>query len=128
MLLLMADSPPHVVGVRAVGKVNEVEYETILLPALEKVQKQYGKLNYIMVLETSVGNFSAGALLNDIKAGFKYYTKWEKIAIVTDQKPIEKFTDLVSLLIPGEAKGFTLSDVELAKAWVAAPKEVKGKW
>ncbi len=62
MLLLMTDTPPHVVGVRAVGKVNEVEYETILLPALEKAVKQYGKLNYIMVLETSVGNFTAGAL------------------------------------------------------------------
>ncbi len=123
----MTDTPPHVVGVRAVGKVNEVEYETILLPALEKAAKQYGKLNYIMVLETSVGNFSAGALLNDIKAGLKYYTKWEKIAIVTNQKPVEKFTDLVSLLIPGQARGFAVSDIELAKAWVAAPKEFKGK-
>jgi hypothetical protein len=127
MLLLMTDTPPHVVGVRAVGKVNEVEYETILLPALEKAVKQYGKLNYIMVLETSVGNFTAGAWVNDIKAGLKYYAQWEKIAIVTDQKPVEKITDFVSLLIPGKARGFPVSDIEMAKTWVGAPKEGKGK-
>lgn len=121
----MTDTPPHVTGVRAVGKVDKDEYESILLPALEKAIKQYGKLNYIMVLETSLANFSAGAMLEDIKAGLKHYTKWNKIAIVTDQKPIEIITDFVSILIPGEARGFPLSSVELAKAWVAAPKEVK---
>lgn len=126
MLLLMTDAPPHVVGVRAVGKVSEDEYENILLPALEKAIKQFGELNYIMVLETSVANFSVGAWLNDIKAGLKHYTKWKKIAIVTDQKFVEKITDFVSLLIPGQAKGFPLSDIKLAKAWVGA-KEVKGK-
>lgn len=123
----MTDAPPHVVGVRAVGKVDKDEYESILLPALEKAMKQYGELNFIMVLETSVGNFSAITWLDDIKAGLKHYTKWNKIAIVTDQKPVEKITNFVSALIPGEARGFPVSDVELAKAWVAAPKEVKGK-
>jgi len=127
MLQLMTDAPPHTVGVRAVGKVDKEEYESILLPALEKAIKQYGELNFIMVLETDVGNFSAGAWLDDIKAGLKYFTKWNKIAIVTDQKPVQKITDFISALIPGEAKGFPVSDIELAKAWVAAPKEVKGK-
>ncbi len=127
MLQLMTDAPPHTVGVRAVGKVDKEEYESILLPALEKAIKQYGELNFIMVLETDVGNFSAGAWLDDIKAGLKYFTKWNKIAIVIDQKPVQKITDFISALIPGEAKGFPVSDIELAKAWVAAPKEVKGK-
>ena len=127
MLLLMTDAPAHVVGVRALGKVDKDEYERILLPALEKALKQYGELNFIMVLETSVANFSAGAWLDDIKAGLKHYKKWNKIAIVTDQKPIEKITDFVSALIPGEARGFPLSDIELAKSWVGAPKDVKEK-
>ncbi len=123
----MTDVPAHVVGVRAVGKVNENEYESILLPALEKGLKQYGKLNYIMVLETSVGNFSPGAWLEDVKAGLKYYTKWNKVAIVTDQKFFEKITNFVSVLIPGQARGFPVADIELAKAWVGAPKEAGGK-
>ena len=127
MLLLMTDTPAHVVGVRALGKVNKAEYESVLLPALEKAIKQYGKLNYIMVLETSVGNFAPEAWLEDIKAGLKHYAKWNKVAIVTDEKFFEKITDFVSLLIPGEARGFPLSELEVAKAWVAAPKEVKGK-
>ena len=123
MLLLMTDVPSHVVGARAVGKVDKADYESKLLPEFERVVKQHGKINFIMVLETSVGNFTPGAWMDDVKAGIKHFTKWNKIAIVTDQGAVQKFTDFFSAIVPGEAKGYPLSDIELAKAWVSVPNE-----
>ena len=123
MLQLMTDLPKNVVGVRALGSVNKAEYERVLIPELDRVAKEFGEINFIMVLETNVGNFSPGAWMDDVKAGVKHYTHWHRVAIVTDQKAVQKFTDFFSAVIPGHSKGYPISDIELAKAWVAAPKD-----
>jgi hypothetical protein len=36
----------------------------------------------------------------DIVAGLKHFIQWKKMAIVTDQKAVEKFTDLFSYVSP----------------------------
>jgi len=41
------------------------------------------------------------------------------MAIVTDQKAVETFTDLFSYVSPGEAKGFELSELDQAIVWVS---------
>ena len=120
MLQLLEDLPETVVGLRAVSEVTEEDYKQVVLPALETVHKKFGKLNLIMVLETSVTNYTPGAWLNDLKAGLKYFTDWHKIAIVSDEKMVQKVTDAVSFLMPGESRGFALADLPMAKLWVAA--------
>ena len=51
--------------------------------------------------------------------GLKHFRGWKKIAIVTDERAVETFTNKFSFAIPGEAKGFKLSEFETAKQWVA---------
>ena len=54
MLQLIEDLPETVVGVRAVKEVTEDDYKQVVLPALEAAHKKFGKINLIIVLETSV--------------------------------------------------------------------------
>ncbi len=123
MLQLMKDLPQHIVGVRAVGQVSKEDYEQTLAPAIEKVSKEFGEIDLLMLLETDITNFSYGAWMQDAKLSLKHFGKWNKVAVITDQKAIEKISHLLSFISPAEVKGFPVSDVELAKAWVAAPKE-----
>ena len=120
MLQLIEDLPETVVGVRAINEVTEDDYKQVMIPALEAVHKKFGKVNLMIVLETSVSNYTPGAWINDLKAGFKYFTNWHKIAIVSDEKMVQKVTDAVSFLMRGESKGFALADLPMAKLWVAA--------
>ena len=120
MLQLLEDLPETVVGVRAINAVTEEDYKLVLLPALEAAHKKYTKVSLLILLETSVANYTIGAWVNDIKAGLKYFTKWHRIAIVTDEKLVKRFTDAVGIFIPGECKGFSIADLPLAKLWVAA--------
>ena len=120
MLQLIEDLPMHVVGVRAINAVTEEDYKQVLLPALEALNKKTGKINLIIVLETDVSNYTVGAWANDLKAGFTYFNKWHRIAIVSDQKFVRKFTDAFSFIAPGEYKGFTMAELSMAKLWVAA--------
>lgn len=54
MLQLLEDLPETVVGVRAVKDVTEDDYKQVMLPALEALHKKFGKVNVMIVLETSV--------------------------------------------------------------------------
>lgn len=119
MLSLIKDLPAHVTGVRATGKVTKYDFEQVLIPAIDDLVKRTGKINYLLLLETPVSNFSLGAWIDDAIVGLKHFTQWNKIAVVTDQKGVEKFTDVFGYVVPGDSKGFTLSQLEEAKQWVS---------
>nr|WP_068890282.1 STAS/SEC14 domain-containing protein [Pedobacter panaciterrae] len=119
MLTIIPDLPDHIFGVRARGEVTKDDLQQILLPGLEKLSEQYKEIYYLLVLETEVQNFTAGAWIQDLIAGIKHLTAWKKMAIVTDQQAVEKFTDIFSYISPGEAKGYKLSELPIAIGWLA---------
>ncbi|MDB5191698.1 MAG: hypothetical protein JWQ96_1261 [Segetibacter sp.] len=119
MLHTIENLPAHVAGFIASGQVTKADYERTIVPALDAVQKTYDGIHFILVLETRVGNFSLGAWYDDVKVGLKHFTKWKKVAIVTDEKIIERFSDIFSFIMPGEVKGFTLAERDEAIAWVS---------
>src|ERR1700744_4092514 len=102
MLQKMNDLPAHVVGFRATGKVTKEDYDKILIPAVDKLAKEKGKINYVFLLETDISNLSIGALYDDLKVGLQHLLQWHKMAIITDQDGVNKFTDIVGHMIPGE--------------------------
>ncbi|RZK74945.1 MAG: STAS/SEC14 domain-containing protein [Pedobacter sp.] len=123
MVSLITNLPPHVLGLRATSEVTEDDLKSVLLPGLERLNVQFGEIHYILILETGVENFTAGAWLQDMIAGLKHFTKWKKMAIVTDQKMVANFTDFFSYLVPGVARGFELSQVKDAQQWVCQKED-----
>ena len=119
MLSIIHSLPDHVFGVKATGEVTAEDLKSVLLPGLAVINEKYGEIYYILVLETPVENFTAGAWWQDMVAGIKHLTKWKKMAIVTDQKLVENFTDVFSYVTPGEAKGYPLAQTDEAVAWVS---------
>ena len=120
MLSLISDLPPHVVGIRAIGAITQRDFDTVLKPALEDLLKRTGKINYLLLLETPVSNFTIGAWIDDFIMGLKHFTHWNRIAVVTNEKLVEKFSDAFDFILPGKCKGFTLSELVNAKEWVSA--------
>ena len=118
MLIPIENLPPHVFGVRAMGEVTAEDLTNTLLPGLTSLTAKFNEIYYLLVLETEVGNFTAGAWFQDMVAGIKHFSQWKKMAIVTDQKLVEKFTDVFSYVSPGEAKGYTLSELNEAIEWL----------
>jgi hypothetical protein len=119
MLTVIEDLPDHVFGVRASGEVDETDLKRVLLPGLSALTEKTNEIYYLLVLETPVQNFTPGAWIQDMIAGVKHLTQWKKMAIVTDQPAVEKFTDIFSYVTPGEAKGFKPSELIEAIEWVS---------
>jgi hypothetical protein len=119
MLQFIKDLPDHVVGIYATGEVSKDDYINVLEPRMDELVKRQGKVNYLFVFETNLQNFTLAAWWEDFKVAFKNFTKWKKVAIVTDQKSVEWLSDAFTHFIPCESRGYKLSELNEAIKWVS---------
>ena len=119
MIEVIHGLPAHVTAFRATGTVTRDDYHKIINPYVKKVADSYGKINYMLVLETDLKNYTLGAWIEDGLLGLRHYSKWKKLAIVTEKDSIKKFTDNFGFLIPCPTKGFKMEDLVSAKEWVS---------
>ncbi len=119
MLQLINDLPRHVIGIHAFADVSEKEYEEVLIPLINDPLEKNKKISFVLVLETDIKNFEPGKWCGNVKIGLKFFFKWKKIAIVTDQKGVCGYNDLFKYLIPGKFKTFPLDHLDTAIRWVS---------
>jgi hypothetical protein len=119
MIEQIKNLPDNMVGFRAMAIVTQEDFENIVIPEVKKIVAKTGKLNYMLVLDTNVKDFTIGAWMQDALLGLKNLTKWHRAAIVTDDTTIHQFTTVFSALMPGEFKGFKKIDIDLAVAWAS---------
>lgn len=119
MILHLKDLPINIVGFKAIGEITEKDFVENVMPKVKALIDKTDKLNYLLVLETSLKNFTFGAWMKDAVMGIKHFTKWNRAAIVTDKEAIRMFTNFFSYLMPGEFKGFEHKDLQKAIDWVS---------
>ncbi|MEP6615406.1 MAG: STAS/SEC14 domain-containing protein [Ginsengibacter sp.] len=118
MIEIIPGLSPETAAFKAVGKVTKDDYEKILMPEVGRISKTFDKINFFLLLDTNVGNYSMGAWIDDALVGLKHLFKWHRVAIVSDQKMVKTITDIFGHLVPGEYKGFVKEETEAAKKWV----------
>jgi hypothetical protein len=119
MITQIENLPPNMVGFKASGEVTESDFTATVMPRVKELLDKTDRLNYLLVLDTSIKNFTMGAWLKDALLGLKHLTKWHRAAIVTDVSLIRTFTDIFSVLMPGEFRGFEHKDMQQAIDWVS---------
>jgi hypothetical protein len=112
------DTPDNVAAFRALAEVTKEDFQTVVVPAVEKLVNNINEINFLLVLDTDIGNFTAGAWLQDAMLGLKHLAKWNRAAIVTDSDEVITFTNGFSYVIPGEFKGFKKVQFNKALNWV----------
>jgi len=123
MISFIENLPANMVGFKATGEVTEADFNTIVMPKVKELVDRTGTLNYMLVLDTQLKNFSMGAWFKDALMGIKHITKWHRAAIVSDTEGIRVFTDLFSIIMPGEFKGFEHKDLQKAIDWTSGAIE-----
>ncbi len=121
MLTLMNDLPKNVLGVSAEGTVTGHDYETILIPAVDKLLASNSKIRLLYHLSPTFSKFDLQAMLDDAKVGMKHLSAWERVAMVSDHQMINGFTKFFSHLFPCEVRIFTNAELQKAKQWIVEP-------
>jgi hypothetical protein len=119
MIEQLSNLPLNVVGFRATGNVVKEDFERVVMPEVEKLVQRTGKLNYLLILDTALKEFTWGAWMQDVLLGIKHLTQWNRAAIITDSEGITHFTKIFSALMPGEFRGFRKIDMDVAVDWVS---------
>ena len=61
------------------------DYHIIINPLVKNIAAEFGKISYLLVLNTSLKNYTMGAWIQDALLGLRYFSKWKKLAIVTEK-------------------------------------------
>ena len=119
MIEVIQGLPSFVAAFKANDVITGKDYDEIINPIVEKIYREYGKINYLLVINTALSNYSTQAWIKDALLGFVYFSQWKKIAIVSEQKGIKTFTNIFGHLIPGQTKGFMMDQLSEAKDWIS---------
>jgi hypothetical protein len=81
----MTELPTHVAAYPG-GAVSKDEYEQVVMSRVDEVAAAYRWINFLVRLETGIENYSIGPLLDYIKVSFGRFSKWNRMAIVSEQQ------------------------------------------
>jgi hypothetical protein len=119
MIRLLGDMPAGVLGFEAVDDVEKEDYEHVILPVINKAIAEHGKVRLVYVLGPEFDDYEGGAAWEDLKLGVRHPASFERIAIVTNARWAGPAIKIFSVLWPGQARVFSLSELESAKRWAA---------
>ncbi|HUZ90538.1 MAG TPA: STAS/SEC14 domain-containing protein [Methylocella sp.] len=120
MIEALKDFPANVVAVACKGRVTSLDYETVLVPAVESALKQHDKLRLYYQIDSDFSGIDPGAMWEDFKVGMEHLLRWERIAVVTDVDWIEHTVRAFGFLMPGKVKTFPVNESAKAREWIVA--------
>jgi hypothetical protein len=119
MIRLLNDMPVGVLGLEAVNDVEKEDYENVVVPAVDAAIAEQGKVRLVYVLGPEFDDYEGEAAWEDLKLGARHPGSFERMAIVTDARWAGPAIKVFSVLWPGQARAFPLSELESAKRWAA---------
>ncbi len=118
MLTLIENLPPTVLGVEASGKVTHEDYLNILIPNAEAMMAK-GPIKMLYVIGDNFTGYEIEALWDDGAFGVKHWHDFSRIAVVADHAWLRAAVSMFKPFFPHEIRLFRLSDLAVAKAWLA---------
>lgn len=106
------------VVVEAEGKIDASDYK-ILVPAVERIVKEHGHANLVLVTRDLKGE-TLGGMKNDAKFAFSAYKDIKRFALVTDQDWLRAGLKIIAPFTHTEEKIFALDQQAEAEAWASA--------
>jgi len=118
MIELLPGFPPSVLAIRCWGQVSKGDYETVLIPELQRVLRAHRKVRLYYQLGPGWLGFDSGAIWDDFIAGTEHLDRWERTAVVTDAEWVRCMCQALSLFVPGGVRVFDFAEASQSKAWI----------
>jgi hypothetical protein len=120
MLEILPGFPDQVLGIKAIGEVEDDDYEEVLVPAIEDRLTRHEKIRLLYVLGPEFEGYESDAAWEDAKLGMKTFTSYERIAVVTDSTWVRRSVKAFGWIMPGDVEVFAVDDLATARTWITA--------
>ncbi|MCX7512145.1 STAS/SEC14 domain-containing protein [Frateuria sp. STR12] len=119
MIEQMTDLPAGALGFTARGLVTAADYENVFVPDVEAAFALNRKLRLVYHVGHEFTGFEPGAMWDDTKLGFRHWSGWERIALVTDVNWLRLVARTMGFTVPGEFRLYRNDQLAEAKAWIS---------
>ena len=120
MIEILDGFPDNVVAVACKGHVMRDDYETTLIPRVERALEHHEKVRLYYEVGADFEGIDPGAVWADTKLGIEHFLRWERVAVVTDVDWIGHAVRAFGFLMPAEVKVFPTAEMPTARDWVVA--------
>ena len=117
MLHILPESQQYILGVKATEKFTNQDYREFLLPRLEELIKEYGRVRVLLYLDEDFQGWETEALMNE-PFGHEHKNNFQKIAVVGGSWWLHLEMKLITPFLAGEVRNFTRSELSEAWTWI----------
>ena len=100
MLEIVEDMPGNILAIKASGEVTSEDYESVMVPAVERKLGEFEKVRMLYELGPEMKGFTAGAMWQDAKVGMSHLLSFDKIAVVTDHTWLANAVRAFAFMMP----------------------------
>lgn len=111
------ESHDHVIIAKASGKITVADYQNIIIPKLDDLIAQYGKISILFEMSDFAG-WELQAAIIDFKYGLKHRNDFVKLALVNPPKYVACMMTMSRFLVTAEIKSFTANERDQAVEWI----------
>jgi hypothetical protein len=123
MLRAMRDMPAGTIGFEAVGEVEDDDWEHAVEPVLRDEIAQGRKVRLLYLLGPDAREVEGDAVKADGGFRARHATSFDRVVVVSDEDWVRPALRALSVLLPGQAKGFRVRELAEAKSWLAEGME-----
>ena len=120
MIEILAGFSENVIAMRASGHITRQDYDTVLIPRVEAAARTHPKLRLYYEIGAEYTGIAPGAMWEDAKVGIEYWSRWERMAVVTDIAWIAHTLHAFGFVMPGALRVFPTAERDAARAWIKA--------
>ena len=84
MIKVLTGFPDSVLAFACHGHVTKQDYESVLIPTVEKALDAHEKVRIYYEISPDFAGIDPGAVWEDFKTGMGHLSRWERFAVVTD--------------------------------------------
>ncbi|WP_199098825.1 STAS/SEC14 domain-containing protein [Dyella sp. ASV21] len=122
MIEQIQDLPPGALGFRAKGQVTAEDYERVIVPDVEAAFAITRKLRLLYHVGPEFTGFAPGAMWEDAMLGFRHFSGWDRVALVTDVPWLRAAALAMGFAVPAQFRVFRNDDYEVALSWMREPR------
>jgi hypothetical protein len=122
MIEQISGLPAGALGFRASGQVTAADYERVLVPDIEAAFTLNRKLRLLYHVGPDFTGFDPGAMWEDAMLGFRHFSGWDRVALVTDVQWLRVASLAMGFAIPAHFKLFHNIELDQATAWISEPR------
>jgi len=120
MIELLEGFPANVAAFACHGHVTREDYDTVLVPVVERALERHEKLRLYYETAADFDGIDPGAVLEDAMVGLSHASRWEKMAVITDIGWIRHSILFFRFLMPGQLRVFSSAERAQARDWIVA--------